>query len=56
LKGVSSRPLTPDGLEVLEGGRPAHIKEVLAHATIARAPALAANEVSDLVLYGDALA
>lgn len=56
LKGISLRGLTLNGLEVLEGSRPTHVEEVLAHAAVARATALAPDEVRELVLYGHPLA
>jgi hypothetical protein len=56
LKGISSRHLALDGFQVLDGRGAPQIEEVLAHAAVAGASALATDEMGQLVLDADALA
>jgi hypothetical protein len=56
LKEISSRGLSLDRPEVLDGAGAAEVEEVLADAAVARPAALAAREVGQPVLDGGALA
>jgi hypothetical protein len=56
LKGISSRGLSLNRLEVLDGASAAEVEEVLAHAAVASAAALAPGEMGKPVLDADALA
>jgi hypothetical protein len=56
LKGISSRGLSLDRLEVLDGAGAAQVEEVLADAAVASAASLPAADVRESVLDGDSLA
>lgn len=56
MKSISLGCLPLDRLEVLDGAGAAEVEEVLAHAAVAGAAALAASEVGEPVLDSDALA
>src|SRR4051812_4501997 len=51
---VRAQPAMHD-LQVLNGGGTSHVEEVVASTAVARTAALSPAEVSEAVLYGDAL-